>query len=199
MCGFLVEYSPQNLLSKEHFQELLDLSKKRGPNSQGYEKYKNIVQMGFNRLAILDLSENGNQPFTSHQNNFLVVFNGEIYNHQELRRQLQFNSFKGNSDTETITACLEEWGIKKTVSKLDGMFAISIFDKLTNEITLIRDFAGIKPLFYGYSDSKLVASSQYDQIISHQNFKHKSIDPAVLKLYLQQHFLPLMLNLPMEQ
>lgn len=190
MCGFLVEYSPQNLLSKEHFQELLDLSKKRGPNSQGYEKYKNIVQMGFNRLAILDLSENGNQPFTSHQNNFLVVFNGEIYNHQELRRQLQFNSFKGNSDTETITACLEEWGIKKTVSKLDGMFAISIFDKLTNEITLIRDFAGIKPLFYGYSDSKLVASSQYDQIISHQNFKHKSIDPAVLKLYLQQHFLP---------
>ena len=190
MCGFLIEYTPNNLLPKESFLELLAISKKRGPDFQGYSSHKNIVQFGFNRLAIVDLSEAGQQPMTSFNDRYLIVFNGEIYNHQALRKQLAFNSFRGNSDTETITACLEEWGIKKTISSLDGMFAISIFDKLTNEITLVRDFAGIKPLFYGYSNGTLVASSQYDQLLSHHNFKNKSINPQVLKLYLQQHFMP---------
>lgn len=190
MCGFLLEYTPNNLTPKKIFLDLLALSQKRGPDSQGYTSHNDIVQFGFNRLAILDLSEAGQQPMASHNNRFLIVFNGEIYNHQSLRKQLNFNSFRGNSDTETITACIEEWGIRKTVSNLDGMFAISIFDKLTKEITLVRDFAGIKPLFYGYSDKTLVASSQYDQLLSHQNFKNKSINPQVLKLYLQQHFMP---------
>jgi len=190
MCGFLVEYSTQNLVSKELFLDLLALSQKRGPDSQGYLSHNEIVQMGFNRLAILDLSKAGQQPMQSHNERYILVFNGEIYNHQSLRKQLIFNSFRGNSDTETITACLEEWGIKKTISSLDGMFALAIFDKVTNELTLVRDFAGIKPLFFGYSEGKLVASSQYDQITTHSNFKNKAINPQVLKLYLQQHFMP---------
>ena len=190
MCGFLIEYSPSNLISKETFLELLTISKKRGPDFQGYASHNNIVQLGFNRLAIVDLSAAGQQPMTSFNNRFLIVFNGEIYNHKALRKQLEYTNFRGNSDTETITACLEEWGIKKTISSLDGMFAISIFDKLTNEITLVRDFAGIKPLFYGYSNGTLVASSQYDQLLAHKAFKNKSINPQVLKLYLQQHFMP---------
>lgn len=190
MCGFLIEYTPKNLSSKELFLDLLALSQKRGPDYQGFSSHKDIVQFGFNRLAILDLTEAGQQPMTSYANRYMIVFNGEIYNHQSLRKQLDFKSFRGNSDTETITACLEEWGIKKTISSLDGMFAISIFDKLTNEITLVRDFAGIKPLFYGYSNGRLVACSQYDQLIAHPTFKNKSINPHVLKLYLQQHFMP---------
>lgn len=190
MCGFLIEYARNNLISKESFLGLLALSKKRGPDFQGYSSHKNIIQLGFNRLAIVDLSEAGQQPMTSHNDRYLIVFNGEIYNHQVLRKQLEFKSFRGKSDTETITACLEEWGIKKTISSLDGMFALSIFDKLTNEITLARDFAGIKPLFYGYSNGCLVACSQYDQLLSHPNFKNKTINPQVLKLYLQQHFMP---------
>ena len=190
MCGFLIEYARNNLIPKESFLGLLALSKKRGPDFQGYSSHKNIIQLGFNRLAIVDLSEAGQQPMTSHNDRYLIVFNGEIYNHQVLRKQLEFKSFRGKSDTETITACLEEWGIKKTISSLDGMFALSIFDKLTNEITLARDFAGIKPLFYGYSNGCLVACSQYDQLLSHPNFKNKTINPQVLKLYLQQHFMP---------
>lgn len=190
MCGFLIEYTPNTLTSKELFLELLALSHKRGPDFQGYASHKDIVQFGFNRLAIIDLTEAGQQPMNSFDNRYMIVFNGEIYNHQSLRKKLNYTNFRGNSDTETITACLEEWGIKKTISSLDGMFAISIFDKLTNEITLVRDFAGIKPLFYGYSNGCLVACSQYDQLLSHPNFKNKAINPQVLKLYLQQHFMP---------
>lgn len=190
MCGFLLEYSPQNLLPKAHFLPLLELSQHRGPDFQGYTTCNDVVQMGFNRLAIVDLSAAGQQPMKSHNDRYLIVFNGEIYNHKALRKQLHFDAYHGNSDTETITACLEEWGIVKTVSSLDGMFALSIFDKQTKELTLARDFAGIKPLFYGYFNRKLVACSQYDQLMAHAEFKNKAVNPEVLKLYLQQHFMP---------
>lgn len=190
MCGFLTEYDITNSLTeKNHFIRILNLSKKRGPDSQGYWN-SDKVQLGFNRLAILDLSEAGNQPMSSPNNRFTIVFNGEIYNHLALRKQLEFQNFRGSSDTETITACLEEWGIGKTVSELDGMFALSIYDNQQKSITLVRDFAGIKPLFYGWNGKKLIASSQYDQIINHTDFKNTGINQSVLKLYLQQHFVP---------
>ncbi|MNQ26948.1 Asparagine synthetase [glutamine-hydrolyzing] 1 [compost metagenome] len=190
MCGFLVEYSPKELLLKSKFIELVSLSKKRGPDFQGYWRNNSHVQLGFNRLAILDLSPAGEQPMSSYNGNYTIVFNGEIYNHRELRKQLSFRNFKGNSDTETITACLEEWGIKKTIAALDGMFAIVIYHFPSKTITLVRDFAGIKPLFYGWNGVTLVAASQYDQIIKHPVYRAKSINPSVLKLYLQQHFMP---------
>lgn len=190
MCGFLTEYSPKELLHKSKFIELLSLSQKRGPDFQGYRSSHSHVQLGFNRLAILDLSPAGEQPMSSIKGNYTIVFNGEIYNHRELRKRLDFSSFKGNSDTETITACLEEWGIKKTVEALDGMFAIAIYHHPSQNFTLVRDFAGIKPLFYGWDGVTLVAGSQYDQITKHPKYADKSVDPSVLKLYLQQHFMP---------
>ncbi|MFY0483506.1 asparagine synthase (glutamine-hydrolyzing) [Flavobacterium sp. PLA-1-15] len=190
MCGFLAEYDVTSTLTdKKQFVDLLNLSKKRGPDSQGYWSSGN-VQFGFNRLAILDLSDLGSQPMSSPNNLFTVVFNGEIYNHIHLRKKLSFSNFRGNSDTETITACLEEWGIEKTISELDGMFALAIYDNQQKSVTLIRDFAGIKPLFYGWNGRMLVASSQYDQVVSHPVFKNTGIDQSVLKLYLQQHFVP---------
>lgn len=190
MCGFLAEFSLKNsLIPKDEFIKILNLSKKRGPNAQGYWSNSHI-QLGFNRLAILELSETGNQPMHSFNNTYTIVFNGEIYNHQYLRKQLQYKNFKGNSDTETITACLEEWGIRKTISLLDGMFAIVIYNNEEKTVTLVRDFAGIKPLFYGFNNKKLVAASQYDQILSHTEFSSNEVDNSVLKLYLQQHFMP---------
>lgn len=190
MCGFLAEYDITHALThKNEFINLLDLSRKRGPDSQGYWK-SDSMQLGFNRLAILDLSNAGNQPMSSPNNHFTIVFNGEIYNHNWLRNQLSFSNFRGNSDTETITVCLEEWGIEKTVSKLDGMFALVICDNHQKSMTLVRDFAGIKPLFYGWNGKKLIASSQYDQIVNHETFNNTGIDQSVLKLYLQQHFVP---------
>lgn len=189
MCGFLFEYSPFGICAPDKFQHLLDLSKKRGPDDQRILR-EDHLQAGFNRLAILDLTEAGSQPMKSHQGKFLLLFNGEIYNHLELRKQLPAISYRGHSDSETICACLDHWGIDKTVKALDGMFALCIYDYQNQAVTLARDFAGIKPLFYGYNQSVLVAASQYDQVVSHPKFIQENIDPEVLLLYLEQHFLP---------
>ncbi len=192
MCGFLIEYSPENKkgIPKSDFINLLNDSKTRGPDFQGYFSNDLNLQMGFNRLAILELSEAGEQPMKSHNGRYVIVFNGEIYNHLELRKRLDFSNFNGSSDTETITACLVEWGVIKTVNELNGMFSIVIYDTLEKELYLIRDFAGIKPLFFGWDGSTLVAASQYDQIVSHTAYASKSIDSQVLKLYLEQHYMP---------
>ncbi len=190
MCGFLLEYKSDALSTKQEFIKLLSQSKLRGPDFQGYWSNNLSIQLGFNRLSILDLSEAGNQPMISLSQKFAIVFNGEIYNHLELRKKLDFNKFRGQSDTETITACLDEWGVLKTIESLDGMFAISIYNQQTKEIHLVRDFAGIKPLFYGWNGKTLVAASQYDQIKNHPDFTNYPIDESVLKLYLQQHFVP---------
>ncbi len=189
MCGFLFEYK-RNLTNKSDFIKSLSMSNKRGPDHQGYWTDNDCVQLGFNRLAILDLSEAGFQPMTSPSGKFVVIFNGEIYNHLDLRKKIVFKNFRGQSDTETITACLDQWGILKTIESLDGMFALTIFNQDTKEITLVRDFAGIKPLFYGWNGKTLVGASQYDQIKNHPDFKDNEIDESVLKLYLQQHFMP---------
>ena len=190
MCGFLIEFKSEKLSTKQEFIKLLSKSKLRGPDYQGYWSNNSSIQLGFNRLSILDLSEAGNQPMMSPSQKFAIVFNGEIYNHLELRKKLEFNKFRGQSDTETITACLDEWGVLKTIESLDGMFAISIYNQETKEIHLVRDFAGIKPLFYGWNGKTLVAASQYDQIKNHPDFFNYPIDESVLKLYLQQHFVP---------
>lgn len=191
MCGFLVEVNyDSGLLSKSDFLSLLSLSVKRGPDTQGYLKKDSIFQMGFNRLAILELSSSGHQPMNSFGERYTVVFNGEIYNHLDLRKQLEFSNFKGHSDTETITACLEEFGIEKTIRLLDGMFALCIYDHKVKSIHLVRDFAGIKPLFYGKKGKQIVVASQYNQIRKHPVFANESIDSSVLKLYLEQHFVP---------
>jgi len=146
--------------------------------------------MGFNRLAILDLSEAGHQPMVSASQRFVLVFNGEIYNHLELRSRLGAYTFKGHSDTETICAAFEKWGVEQTVQQLDGMFALAVYDQHNRHITLARDFAGIKPLFYGWNGTTLVAASQYDQVMAHPAFRNNSVNPGVLKLFLSQHFLP---------
>ncbi|MDT0295734.1 asparagine synthase (glutamine-hydrolyzing) [Mesonia ostreae] len=191
MCGFLAEFNSNGQLTDQSkFKQILDKSILRGPDSQGYWSNQNNVQLGFNRLAIVDLSETGRQPMHSHQRNFAIVFNGEIYNHLELRKQLRFSNFQGTSDSETISACLEEWGVVKTVESLNGMFALCIYDKLKEDLYLARDFAGIKPLFYGWNGKSLVAASQYNQITAHPVFSSKSVDPKVLKLYLEQHYMP---------
>lgn len=192
MCGFLIEYSPDNKrgLAQHDFITLLNKSKKRGPDSQGYYSNGSNLQLGFNRLAILELSDAGEQPMKSHDDRYIIVFNGEIYNHLALRKRLDFRNFRGLSDSETITACLVEWGVVKTVKTLNGMFSMVVYDKREKEIHLIRDFAGIKPLFFGWDGKTLVAASQYDQVFLHPGYKEKSVDPQVLKLYLEQHYMP---------
>jgi asparagine synthase (glutamine-hydrolysing) len=188
MCGLLGQINQTNL-SENDFRAILKLGEHRGPDNSGYWA-EGEVQFGFNRLAILDLTESGNQPMMSPQQRFVIVFNGEIYNHRELRKQLPDYKYRGTSDTEIITHALETWGVERTIKALDGMFAIAIYDREEKALYLARDFAGIKPLFFAQKGRALVFASQYNQVIMHPLFKNNSIRPDVLRLYLEQHFIP---------
>jgi len=196
MCRLLGEYRLKGTLTDmDRFNTLALLSKKGGPDDTSFYR-DNVVQFGFNRLAILDLSEHGKQPMISPSGRYVVVFNGEIYNHLTLKQQLQkYTEFKGTSDTETITHCFDEWGIEFTVEKLDGMFAIAVFDKEVQSVSLIRDFAGIKPIYFGLNKYGLVFSSQFDQVAKHDWFKYETIDADVLSIYLKMHYIPAPLSL----
>ncbi|WP_208504296.1 asparagine synthase (glutamine-hydrolyzing) [Roseivirga sp. E12] len=188
MCGFLGQFNCTKL-PQEQFASLLATSKNRGPDQTGFWSNE-YVQMGFNRLSILEPTSAGDQPMLSPSGRFVVLFNGEVYNHKRLREKLPQTNYKGNSDTETISVALENWGVKDTIISLDGMFAIVIFDRQSKTIFLARDFAGIKPLFFGQYANQIVFGSQYDQVQQHPLFKNAPIDPQVLKLFLKQHFMP---------
>ena len=193
MCGFLGEINFNgNLSDSESFKNLLKLSKPRGPDQTRIEVVGDRIRFAFNRLAILDLSENATQPMWSPSGRYLIIFNGEIYNHTKLRNKLsnRGSDLKSHGDTATLVACIDEWGIYKTIEKLDGMFSIGIWDSVKNSLSLVRDFAGIKPLFYGFNGSSIVFASQYNQISRHPFFCNEPINQEVLRLYITQHFIP---------
>lgn len=193
MCGIYGEFfNSSKLTSKETFKKQNDLNIKRGPDSDGYWTNNSNCQLGFRRLSILDLSENGNQPMLSMNGKYAMVFNGEIYNFKELKKELLTHKyhFKSTGDTEVLINYFECFGIDTTLDKIDGMFAISLFDIAEEKLYLIRDFAGIKPLFYGVKENNIVFGSRYDQIAKHSLFYNQDINQEVLKLYLKMHYVP---------
>lgn len=124
---------------------------RRGPDSYGYwSDSENNIFLGHRRLAILDLSSAGHQPMVSMSGRYVIVFNGEIYNHLELRSLTGFSDWRGDSDTETLLFCIENWGFEETLKSVVGMFAIAVWDRLRNELLLARDRVGEKPLYYGW-------------------------------------------------
>jgi asparagine synthase (glutamine-hydrolysing) len=185
MCGFLAEFTfdTSPISEATHFQNILALSKHRGPDATQIVKGINY-QLGFNRLAILDLSPNGNQPKLSPSKRYHVVFNGELYNYKDLEHKHKLSNLKSTSDTEVLMHLLDSIGIEQTINELNGMFAIVIKDLTDDNIYLVRDFAGIKPLFYGMSTHGIVAASQFDQVFRHAWFKNEiSLRPDVVKEY----------------
>ena len=112
------------------------------------------IALSHRRLAIQDLSKNGSQPFISQSGRYVIVFNGEIYNHRQLRIDLSKTStgnifWKGNSDTETLLACIETWGLNNALDKFAGMFSFALWDRKKRSIFLVRDRFGEKPLYFG--------------------------------------------------
>lgn len=193
MCGIFGELSLKNtLIEKSKFLNLLELSKSRGPDKQGYFSNNSYLQFGFNRLSIIDLTDNGDQPMFSNNKRFIMIFNGEIYNYLSLKIKLEtygviFNSL---SDSEVLINCFQYYGINKTLELIDGMFSIALFDNFEKKLHLIRDFAGIKPLHFAFNNKVVVFASQYNQIAKHPEFSDNSYNYDVLKLYLTQHFIP---------
>ena len=131
MCGFTVFYNLKNLNNKKNINKLLDFIKTRGPDKNKIIKYKNITFL-FSRLSIQDLSKNGDQPIFSSNKKFIMVFNGEIYNHLDLRKKISFlypkKKWKGKSDSETLIESFEIFGVSKTLSLISGMYSIFLFN-----------------------------------------------------------------------
>lgn len=161
----------------------------RGPDSQGYfEDQEHQVFLGHARLSIIDISDNGKQPMS--YGNFTIVFNGEIYNYREIKKELSSlgHSFKTNSDTEVILHSFKEWGTA-CVCRFVGMFAFAIYDKDKQTITLFRDRAGVKPLYYYFDKQVFIFGSELKSF--HQNpLFVKDLNYDALGLYMKYGYIP---------
>lgn len=183
MCGFCGFSDKLTKVKKEKIiKKMADRIIHRGPDSDGYYVDNNIA-MGFRRLSIIDL-KGGDQPLYNEDNSIVVMFNGEIYNFKELRKDLKKlgHTFKTNSDTEVIVHGYEEYDTD-IFNKLRGMFGIIIYDKNKDIFIGARDYFGVKPFYY-YNDGDLfMVGSEIKSFLSHPNFK-KELNEKVLSLYL---------------
>lgn len=139
----------------------------RGPDDRGIERLDPAVCFGFRRLAILDLTRAGHQPMPSPSGRYTIVFNGEIYNFRDLRSELENESvrFGGRSDTEVLVAAIDRWGLRSTLPRLVGMFAMAVWDRETRAVHLVRDRLGIKPLYYALGPYGLAFASEMKAIL----------------------------------
>ena len=170
----------------------------RGPDNFGaWADEQTGIALGHRRLAIVDLSPAGHQPMLSASGRYMVVFNGEIYNHLLLRKVLesarQAPSWQGHSDTETLLAGIDAWGIQGTVEQSIGMFAFAVWDRQTNTLTLGRDRLGEKPMYYGWqgrgNDAAFLFGSELKALRAHPAFENK-INRNALSLQLRHNCIP---------
>lgn len=162
----------------------------RGPDDAGvWVDEAADVALAHRRLSILDLSPTGHQPMVSNGGRYVIVFNGEIYNHLELHEALMSIVWRGHSDTETLLAAFEAWGIEATLKKCVGMFALALWDREIRTLTLARDRMGEKPLYYGWQGDVFLFSSELKALRAHQAFRGE-IDRDVLALYLRHNYVP---------
>lgn len=163
--------------------------KHRGPDGLNVIEYKDIV-MAFARLAIIDLSKEAMQPMDSIDNNVHIIFNGEIYGYQKIKDSIKcYYEFKTNSDTEVILALYYLYG-DNFIDKIDGMFAIAIYDERQHKLKLYRDRAGIKPLYYYNDGSRFLFSSELKAIQSILDKENLEIDNSALYDYLSYGYIP---------
>lgn len=190
MCGIsgFIDYDKKS--TKETLIRMTDVLHHRGPDDSGYSFYNNeiaYVGLGHRRLSILDLTTHGHQPMA--YENIEIVYNGEIYNFIEIKSELEEYgySFESHSDTEVILKAYHKWGIK-AVDRFNGMFAIAIYDKSLHKLTLLRDRAGVKPLYWYYKDAILLFASELKSFHEHPLFL-KEIDMNSLALFLQYGYI----------
>jgi asparagine synthase (glutamine-hydrolysing) len=171
-------------------QTMAETLRHRGPDDAGEWVDETAgVAVGFRRLAILDLSAAGHQPMASRDGQLILVLNGEIYNHRELRTMSGDVQWVGHSDTETLLACFAAWGVRKTLERTVGMFSLALWDRRERRLHLARDRFGEKPLYYGWSSGAFVFGSELKALRPFPGFDNP-IDPDVLALYMQYSAVP---------
>ncbi len=166
----------------------------RGPDSEGFwlDEMTGLA-LGHRRLSILDLSPAGHQPMISACGQYVLILNGEIYNHPDLRCELTFSgkapAWKGHADTETLLACFSAWGVERTLQASVGMFALALWDRQNRILTLARDRFGEKPLYYGWQDGTLFFGSELKALKAHPAFQAK-IERDALTLLMRYNCIP---------
>jgi asparagine synthase (glutamine-hydrolysing) len=166
----------------------------RGPDDSGeWIDAASGVAIGFRRLAIIDISPAGHQPMVSASGRYVATFNGEIYNFEDLRKELRAAGmappFRGHSDTEVMLAAFEAWGVEAAVKRFNGMFAIALWDRELRCLQLVRDRMGVKPLYYGFAGRTFLYGSELKALRRHPDFEG-TIDRGALHLYLRFMYVP---------
>jgi asparagine synthase (glutamine-hydrolysing) len=193
MCGIVGFLQPDGFNSDEGSNLLSGMVaalNHRGPDDSGqWVDGCSGIALGHRRLSILDLSAAGRQPMQSESGRFILTFNGEIYNHAEMRQKLGAQHWRGHSDTETLLAAIQAWGLEAAVKEATGMFALALWDRNTQTLFLVRDRMGEKPLYYGWQGKSFLFSSELKGMQKHPDFKGE-IDRAALAAYVRRGYVP---------
>ena len=197
MCGLTGFLQPSGFFAeagKAAAQATAQAIRHRGPDDEGvWLDAEAGLALGHRRLSIVDLSPAGHQPMVSASGRWVIAFNGEIYNHAELRQALQASgaapAWRGHSDTETLLAGFEAWGIEDTLERCVGMFALALWDRTERQLHLMRDRLGEKPLYYGWAGDALVFGSELKALRAHPSWRGE-VDRDVLTLFFRHNYIP---------
>jgi len=198
MCGFVGFVDRVCSRGKEDGEAILrrmaDTLTYRGPDDAGYWfNSKKKIGLGHRRLAVVDLSSAGHQPMRSVSGRYVVAFNGEIYNHMQLRQELMasrgLSNWRGHSDTETLLAGFDIWGVQETIERATGMFAFAVWDDQESTLVLGRDRIGEKPVYYGWQGEVFLFGSELKALKQHPAFKAE-IDRNAITLFLRHNYIP---------
>ena len=193
MCG-IAGYISNTRLSENVIDKMISKLEHRGPDSSGIwrDESTNLV-FGHKRLSILDLSSAGHQPMQSKSGRYVITYNGEIYNHLALRNELMKIRpniiFRGTSDTETLLNCLDEFGLRESIHRFEGMFAMCILDRQLKKLYLVRDRFGEKPLYFQSSNNFLIFASEINALKQNPHFD-ETISFDALDYYFRKGFTP---------
>jgi asparagine synthase (glutamine-hydrolysing) len=189
MCGIVGFVSNNQIFSNEDIQKACNILAHRGPDAGDiYKSEESGIALGHRRLSILDLSEAANQPFYSRDNRYIIVYNGEVYNFQELAKELQIQ-LRTTSDTEVLLEAFIKWG-PDFVNRLNGMFAFAIYDTDAKLMYLYRDRMGIKPVYYYWDGNTFIFASELKALTSITLPKRLSINKQAISQYLHLGYIP---------
>jgi asparagine synthase (glutamine-hydrolysing) len=197
MCGIVGFWDQEHLSTSDESRRLIarmtDAISHRGPDDEGHWQDEEAgLTFGFRRLAIIDVSSLGHQPMLSASGRFVIVFNGEIYNYDKIRQELEAHAsppWRGRSDTEVLLAAIEQWGVEAALTRANGQFAIALWDRRERTLTLARDRMGEKPLYYGWLNGTLVFGSEPKALKLHPNWS-QGIDASAVAAYVRYGYVP---------
>jgi asparagine synthase (glutamine-hydrolysing) len=192
MCG-IAGILTTGAVAEGSVRAMADALAHRGPDDQGvWIDGQAGIGIGHRRLSVVDLSEAGHQPYHSRCGRYVLTYNGEIYNHADVRRAIEADGpveWRGHSDTETLLEAVVHWGLAGALGRCSGMFALGLWDRQTRQLSLARDRIGEKPLFYGWNENKLLFGSSLASFRAVPGFS-ASVDPDVTALYFRFNCVP---------